>query len=409
MLQRLTKFRLSALPVGLAIAAVMLVCSEIFSIPLLVPLSFLPIIVGLVYLAPLLAIGFGWCYEKIFGGGIQGTLISASLRYRSTSIGMSVVLLFCICTVSTVTVGLANAGLGQVSSGMSYWKPGIHWGALPDDDNLEDIFGEFLEPGVMGTFGQGRLMSESHRSVNAFVMGCQEYSALATEDPQCPSSDSEVLMIPVGIDRANLSSELYIPGTETVVQLPPLQTLEVPGLTEVLISTGDKNVNSVGRYLYADLERLPPSVVLSMVTHTRAGLTSQERIDDVNSAMSAGYYDAALALVVSILLFGLAAVSGISIAAIRDRRNLFNALLIRGVDPAAAKRLVRIETISLTIPFAILGCLSGTVLAAAIAKVSSLEPSDAITNQALWIMITFICAVPVITEVLLHRAGDLYD
>ena len=117
----------------------MAIASEIFSLPILVPLAFLPIIAGLVYLAPFLALGAGWCYEKVFGGGIQGTLISASLRYRATSIGSSVVLLFCICAVSTVTVGLANAGLGQVSSGLSYWKPGIHWGALRDDAEVEAL------------------------------------------------------------------------------------------------------------------------------------------------------------------------------------------------------------------------------------------------------------------------------
>lgn len=408
-MRKLYKWRLVAFPAGIVLAFVMVIFSEIFSLPILVPLAFLPIIAGLVYLAPFLAISAGWCYEKLFGGGIQGTLISSSLRYRSTSIGLSVVLLFCICAVSTVTVGLANAGLGQVSSGTSYWKPGIHWGALRNDANIKDAYEEFAAPGIIGTFGQGRIMRENQRSVNAFVMPCYEYAELATDDPKCPANDSESLLIPEGTDSAALSSQFVIPATDTELQLPPLQIQEVPGLTEILISTSNKEINSAGRYLYADLEQLPPGVVLSAVTQTQTGLTSQERIDNVNSAMSSGYREAASALTLSILLFGLAAVSGIAIAATRDRAKLIKVLTLRGVQHAVAKKLIRIETISLTLPFVLFGCIGGTALAAAVAQVSSLNPWDAFTPHALGILAAYIIAVPIITEIQLRRTDGAYD
>lgn len=408
-MQRLHKWRLAAFPVGVVLAVLMVISSEVFSLPILVPLAFLPIIAGLAYLAPFLAAGAGWCYEKIFGGGIQGTLISSSLRYRSTSIGLSVVLLFCICAVSTVTVGLANAGLGQVSSGTSYWKQGTHWGALRDDAEIEGAYEEFTAPGIMGTFGQGRLMPENQRSVNAFVMSCHDYAALAADNPECPTDDSESLLIPVGVDSAALSSQFAIPATDTELQLPPLQIKEVPGLTEILISTSNEEINNAGRYLYADLDQLPPDVVLSAVTQTQTGLTSQERIDDVNSAMSSGYREAASALTLSILLFGLAAVSGIAIAAIRDRAKLIKILTLRGVQHAVAKKLIRIETISLTLPFVLFGCIGGTVLAAAVAQVSSLNPWDAFTPHALGILTAYIVAVPIITELQLRRTDAADD
>ncbi|MGY6463152.1 hypothetical protein ACXIUA_04375 [Corynebacterium sp. UMB8791] len=408
-MQRLHKWQLAAFPVGIVAAALMAIASEIFSLPILVPLAFLPIIAGLVYLAPFLALGAGWCYEKVFGGGIQGTLISASLRYRATSIGSSVVLLFCICAVSTVTVGLANAGLGQVSSGLSYWKPGIHWGALRDDAEVEATYEEFTSPGVMGTFGQGRLLRDNQRSINAFVMSCHEYAELATDDPECPADDAESLLTPVGMDAAALSSQFVIPTTDTELDLPPLRIQEVPGLTEILISTSSEEINNVGRYLYADLDQLPSNVVLSATMQTKSGLTSQERIDNVNSAMSSGYGEAASALTLSIMLFGLAAVSGITIAAIRDRTRLVKVLTLRGVQNTVAKNLVRIETISLTLPFALFGCISGTLLAAAVAQVSSLNPRDAFTPHALGILAAYVVAVPIITEIQLHRTDGQDD
>ncbi|WP_288791833.1 hypothetical protein [uncultured Corynebacterium sp.] len=408
-MQRLHKWQLAAFPVGIVAAALMAIASEIFSLPILVPLAFLPIIAGLVYLAPFLALGAGWCYEKVFGGGIQGTLISASLRYRATSIGSSVVLLFCICAVSTVTVGLANAGLGQVSSGLSYWKPGIHWGGLRDDAEIEATYEEFTSPGVMGTFGQGRLLRENQRSINAFVMSCHEYAELATDDPVCPADDAESMLIPVGMDAASLSSQFVIPVTDTELDLPPLRIQEVPGLTEILISTSSEEINNVGRYLYADLDQLPSNVVLSATMQTKSGLTSQERIDNVNSAMSSGYGEAASALTLSIMLFGLAAVSGIAIAAIRDRTRLVKVLTLRGVQDTVAKNLVRIETISLTLPFALFGCISGTLLAAAVAQVSSLNPRDAFTPHALGILAAYVAAVPIITEIQLRRTDGQDD
>ena len=408
-MQRLHKWQLAAFPVGMVAAALMAIASEIFSLPILVPLAFLPIIAGLVYLAPFLALGAGWCYEKVFGGGIQGTLISASLRYRATSIGSSVVLLFCICAVSTVTVGLANAGLGQVSSGLSYWKPGIHWGALRDDAEVESTYEEFISPGVMGTFGQGRLLRENQRSINAFVMSCHEYAELATDDPECPADDAESLLTPVGMDAAALSSQFVIPVTDTELDLPPLRIQEVPGLTEILISTSSEEIHNVGRYLYADLDQLPSNVVLSATMQTKSGLTSQERIDNVNSAMSSGYGEAASALTLSIMLFGLAAVSGITIAAIRDRTRLVKVLTLRGVQNTVAKNLVRIETISLTLPFALFGCISGTLLAAAVAQVSSLNPRDAFTPHALGILAAYVAAVPIITEIQLRRTDGQDD
>ena len=149
MLQKYSKWRVLGLPLGIVVAMVMAVASEIFAVPILTPLAFLPVIIGLIVLAPLLSVAAGKCYEKIFKGGIQGTIIAASLRYRASSIGLSVVLLFCVCTVSTVTVGLANAGLGQVTEGQSFWRPGIHWGSVRDDANVREIYRGVLVPGVL--------------------------------------------------------------------------------------------------------------------------------------------------------------------------------------------------------------------------------------------------------------------
>ncbi|OIR43772.1 hypothetical protein BJP06_04730 [Corynebacterium sp. NML120713] len=240
-------------------------------------------------------------------------------------------------------------------------------------------------------------------------MSCHEYAELATDDPVCPADDAESMLIPVGMDAASLSSQFVIPVTDTELDLPPLRIQEVPGLTEILISTSSEEINNVGRYLYADLDQLPSNVVLSATMQTKSGLTSQERIDNVNSAMSSGYGEAASALTLSIMLFGLAAVSGIAIAAIRDRTRLVKVLTLRGVQDTVAKNLVRIETISLTLPFALFGCISGTLLAAAVAQVSSLNPRDAFTPHALGILAVYVAAVPIITEIQLRRTDGQDD
>lgn len=404
MLQKYSKWRVLGFPLGIVVAMVMAVASEIFAVPILTPLAFLPVIIGLIVLAPLLSVAAGKCYEKIFKGGIQGTIIAASLRYRASAIGLSVVLLFCVCTVSTVTVGLANAGLGQVTEGQSFWRPGIHWGSVRDDANVREIYRGVLMPGVLGTFGQGRIVSEEKgTSTNAFIMSCKEYSLISADAPVCPLDETDSIMIPEGSDSTKISNVFYSPVEDKEIQLPSLSVKEVSGLTEIIISTSDDELNKLGQYVYADLNKIAIELLYPIVTNTYNGLTSQERIDGINAETISGYRIAALTLVLSIVLFGLASIIGIVIAALRDRRDLMETLTIRGIEKAVAKKLIRIETVSLTLPFVVFGCAAGVILAAVIAKASSLEPSDTITPYILLILFLYLVSVPVTTEVWLYR------
>lgn len=259
-------------------------------------------------------------------------------------------------------------------------------------------------PGVLGTFGQGRIVSEEKgTSTNAFIMSCKEYSLISADAPVCPLDETDSIMIPEGSDSTKISNVFYSPVDDKEIQLPSLSVKEVSGLTEIIISTSDDELNKLGQYVYADLNKIPIELLYPIVTNTYNGLTSQERIDGINAETVSGYRIAALTLVLSIVLFGLASIIGIVIAALRDRRDLMETLTIRGIEKAVAKKLIRIETVSLTLPFVVFGCAAGVILAAVIAKASSLEPSDTITPYILLILFLYLVSVPVTTEVWLYR------
>lgn len=403
------KRRLLVLPAGILLTLVLALLAEIANISILVPLSLLPLIFSLIYVAPLFAYAAAWCYEKAFQKNIQGTLVAASLRYRSRSIGLSVVLLFCVCVVSTVTVGLTNAGLGQIGSGLSFWKPGMHWGAMREDVNIYEKYPDLVAPGVLGTYAQVRLESDRSDSTNAFIMPCVDYAAASADDPVCPAEEAESILVPEGFDKDVEQLHIFVPFERTELQLPPLRLQEVPGLTEVLISTSNPELNAIDRNLYVDLKKLPAESVMSIIQDTRNGVTSQERINYVDAERSRGYLNMAIFLVAAILIFGLAAICGITVAAVRDRKELAAVLLLRGVKDTVVKTLIRIEVVCLILPFVLAGCLGGVLFAAAIAQASSLEATDAITYHSLVIFLVYLGAIPAITELQLRTIGRRND
>lgn len=404
-----SKRRLLVLPAGIFLTLVFALLSEMADTPILVPLSLLPLIFSLVYVSPLFAYAAAWCYEKAFQKNIQGTLVAASLRYRSQSIGLSVVLLFCVCVVSTVTVGLTNAGLGQLGSGLSFWKPGMHWGAIREDVNIYEKYSDLVKPGVLGTYAQVRLKDDRWNSVNVFIMPCFDYAATSADNPVCPADETESILVPEGFDKDLTKLHIFVPFERTELKLPPLRLQEVPGLTEVLISTTNPELNAIDRNLYVDLEKLPAESVMSIIQDTRNGVTSQERINYVDAERNVGYLNMAIFLVAAILIFGLAAICGITVAAVRDRKELASVLLLRGVKDTVVKTLIRIEVVCLILPFVLAGCLGGVIFAAAIAQVSSLEAADAITYHSLVIFLIYLCAIPVITELQLRTIGKNND
>ena len=144
---------------------------------------------------------------------------------------------------------------------------------------------------------------------------------------------------------------------------------------------------------------------MSIIQDTRNGVTSQERINYVDAERNVGYLNMAIFLVAAILIFGLAAICGITVAAVRDRKELASVLLLRGVKDTVVKTLIRIEVVCLILPFVLAGCLGGVIFAAAIAQVSSLEAADAITYHSLVIFLIYLCAIPVITELQLRTIG----
>ena len=400
-----SKLRLLVLPAGIFLAIAMALLSEIANISILVPLSLLPIIFSLIYVAPLFAYAAAWCYEKLFQENIQGTLVAASLRYRSQSIGLSVVLLFCVCAVSTVTVGLANAGLGQTSTGLSYWKPNIHWGPLREGVNIYEKYPNLVEPGILGTFAQARLEDNNMNSTNVFIMPCFDYAAVSADNPVCPEDETESILVPEDFNQDVNQLKVWIPFENTELELPPLQLQQVPGLTEVLISTTNPELNAIDRSLYIDMEKVPTESVMSIVQDTQNGVTSQERINFVNSKRYDGYTDMLIFLVVAILIFGLAAICSITVTTVRDRKELALVLLLRGVKDTVVKSLIRIEIICLILPFVLVGCLCGVVFAAATAQVSSLEATDTITYHSLIIFLIYLVAIPLFTEFQLRMIG----
>ncbi|AKE39824.1 Hypothetical protein NG00_01701 [Corynebacterium camporealensis] len=409
-MDKLSKWRLAALPLSVVISLGMALSSEILSIPLLVPLSLLPLIVGLVVTAPMFAVAAGWLYKRAFAGRITGVLIGSSLTHHARSIGLSVVLLFCVCVISTVSVGLASAGIGQASSGLSYWKPGMYTGSTSRDIKLADSEAIRSTTGV-GTASKGRLIADGGNRPEAFVMTCEDYAEISADDPQCPATPREAILVPEKYADATFKERLVVPVLDRSVDLladreiplPALPVVVVPGLTEILITGSVPQLTTEGQFVYADSSVVPVDALVEIMRETGVGFTSQERIDNHASEMSSGYGRLALFLNISIVAFGLAAITGIVVAAIRDRLKLMEVLLLRGVEITAAKNLLRVETTALTLPFVVLGCAAGTVFAAAIASVSSLEPQDALTPSLLLVLILFLAAVPCVTELQLAR------
>ena len=102
-----SEIRLLVLPAGMFLSFVLVVFFLMVNVPFLALLSLFPAFYGLVYAAPAIAYSAAWCYGRA-KNNIHAGLVAASLRYRSRSIGLGVVLLFYLCVAATATLGLMD-------------------------------------------------------------------------------------------------------------------------------------------------------------------------------------------------------------------------------------------------------------------------------------------------------------
>lgn len=388
---------------GIIATVGLLLAAEIFSIPLLIPLSFIPAIFLLTWLAPKAAYTLGVLYKALTPKSAKNSLISNALKRRSQTIGLGVVLLFTMTSITTMTTGLASAGNGQLEKSLSFWKENTLWGAV-DAENIEEL--QRIAPHGFVFLTHGRIYDENLKDHNVFIGSCKDYHKIASIDNfQCPvnNSNKTTLYIPEEFEGVNFKNEVFLPAENKNINLDNFEVKVLNGLSETVLELPDKKPIDESVYIYVSKNEVSQSQINNIARNTISGLTSQERIDAIKIDMISGFSSISKALQIGQGAFGLGIIVTIVLVTIRDRKPLIDILNMRGIPPHAIRKIVRFETVVLTLPMTVIGFCVGVMFAALVAQASSLNPAHIFTPPLFIQPFIYCIAIVLVTEFSVKR------
>lgn len=368
-------FRLLALPLCLLTAAAVALASEIISIPLLVPVAMLVVLVGLVVASPGVAYCVGNAFMYLGRKNTARLLVAGALQRRAKTIGSTCVLLLLSSLTFVLVSGLGSAGVAEVSKGAGYWKPGYAWAFIKEEEKISTLIAE--KPEDVLVFGQGRIKQQDSTSRNAFIMTCVEYQDSSQDDFVCPKTSAEgagMVYLPENISLAKLKNEIYFPVADKTLAVELTNTIQVKGLTEVIIDPAAVLGEPLNLYFLIPPSDKQAQIENSLLQFTTRGFNTQENIYRTGVASHMGYARIVNILAILMLLTTLGAVCAIVGIAFQQRRKLLLSLFNRGMEPMLAKSILITESTHLTFPFVLTGIITGLFFAVVIASVSSLNP-----------------------------------
>ncbi|MBP3089110.1 hypothetical protein EML15_08125 [Corynebacterium sp. sy017] len=393
------------IPCGIVIAAVLLFLSEMYMVPILIPLSFLVALAALLLAAPAIARLCAGLYRLIFRTGVKYELMAASLEKRAYSIGISVVLLTAISSCASLTTGLIQTGLGEIPETSGYWKAQISTAEVSHGVSREQATDFVKDKGVV--LGEARILLSASETTNVFIGSCVDYAAYSNDDPQCPKETDmapETLYVPADSNNSYADAQLFFPDIDDTKKydLSTVHVQKVPGLTETILSTHNQEILAQGLLFVLDETQFSLTQFLEFLSHTEVGITDQEHIDYTLFMMKHSYAALGKILVIVLMVFASSVVVAIAVCAALRRRKLVESLELRGVKPSIAKGILRLECVGLTLPFACGGIAVGSIFAMLIAQASSMNYRDVNLLFSLGECFVLVIMVLVATELVLR-------